>query len=309
MYNDSMNLFEDIQSFVRVVEAGSITQAAEQLGTVKSAISQRLSRLESRMGVQLIIRTTRSQKLTEAGHSYYRSCLNILDQVSLAEASVKQQNTALAGQIKIAVPLSFGLNHLNQAFRQFNAIHPDVMFQIDFNDRQVDLVNEGFDVGIRIARLRDSTLVAKKITHTQLVLCASPAYLDQHGVPKHPNDLKQGHIKLKYNQSPDVWKFADTQGGQCQVKVPNQMVCNNGEFMRDAAIDGQGLVMIPDFLCYKAIKAGQLLPLLCDFKTNDVLNAYAIYPSNRYVPMRVKKLINYLSEYFGDQPYWQVLSS
>lgn len=302
-----MNLFEDMQTFVRIVEAGSITLAAEQMSTVKSAVSQRLSRLETRMGVQLIIRTTRTQKLTDAGHSYYQSCLNILDQVSTAEASVKQQNKALAGSIKIAVPLSFGLNHLSQAFRQFNAIHPEVMFQIDFNDRQVDLVNEGFDVGIRIAQLKDSNLIAKKITHTQLILCASPAYLNQYGTPQHPNDLKQGHVKLKYKQSPDVWEFTDKTGGQCQVKVPNKMICNNGEFMRDVAIDGQGLVMIPDFLCYKAIKSGQLIPLLCDYKANQLLNAYAVYPPNRYVPMRVKKLVNYLSEYFGEKPYWQVL--
>jgi len=302
-----MNLLEDMQAFVRVVEAGSITQAAAQMDTVKSAISQRLSRLESRMGVQLIIRTTRSQKLTEAGHNYYQSCLNILDQVAIAEASLKQQNTALAGPIKIAVPLSFGLNHLNQAFRQFNRIHPEVMFQIDFNDRLVDLVNEGFDVGIRIAQLRDSNLVAKKITQTQLVLCASPSYLAEYGTPEHPNDLKNGHVKLKYSQSPDVWKFTDQAGAQCQVKVPNKMICNNGEFMCDAAIDGQGLLLIPDFLCYKAIKAGQLIPLLCAHKTNQVLNVYAVYPPNRYVPMRVKKLVNFLSAYFGDKPYWQVL--
>lgn len=304
-----MNLLEDMQAFVRIVEAGSLTQAAEQMDTVKSAVSQRLSRLESRMGVQLIIRTTRKQKLTDAGHSYYQSCLNILDQVSTAEASVKQQNTALAGSIKIAVPLSFGLNHLNQAFRKFNALHPEVVFQIDFNDRQVDLVNEGFDLGIRIAQLKDSNLVAKKVTHTQLILCASQAYLDKHGKPETPDDLKKGHVKLKYNQSPDVWKFTDKAGSQCQVKVPNKMICNNGEFMCDVAIDGQGLVMIPDFLCYKAIASGDLVPLLCNYKTNQVLNVYAIYPPNRYVPMRVKKLVNYLSEYFGDKPYWQVLTS
>ena len=162
-------------------------------------------------------------------------------------------------------------------------------------------------MGIRIAHLSDSNIIAKKITHTQLILCASPAYLKQHGTPNHPDDLQQGHVKLKYNQSPDVWSFVDSSGQQSQVKVPNKMICNNGEFMRDVAIDGQGLVMIPDFLCYKAIKAEQLVPLLCDYKTNQVLNTYAVYPPNRYVPLRVKKLVNYLSEYFGDTPYWQVL--
>ncbi len=301
-----MSLFEDMQCFVRIVEAGSITQAAEQMNTVKSAVSQRLSRLESRLGVQLLIRTTRTQKLTDTGLSYYQSCLNIMDQVLTAEASVKQQNTALAGPIKIAVPLSFGLNHLNRALREFNTIHPAVLFHIDFNDRQVDIVNEGFDLAIRIAHLNDSSLVAKKITQTQLILCASPAYLAKYGTPQHPKDLQQGHVKIHYSQSPDSWKFTDESGSQCQVKVPIELVCNNGDFMRDAAIDGQGLVMIPDFLSYKAIKRGQLVPLLSDYKTNNLLNAYAVYPQNRYVSMRVKKLVNYLTEYFGATPYWQI---
>ncbi len=301
-----MNHFEDMQVFVRIVEAGSITQAANQLNTVKSAVSHRLSRLETRLGLQLLTRTTRSQTLTDAGRTYYQACLRILDDVTELEAQLKQDNTALAGRIKLAAPLSFGLNHLNCAIRQFNELHPEVIFDIDFNDRQVDLVNEGFDLAIRIARLDDSNLVAKKITHTHIVLCASPAYLAKHGTPKHPIDLKNGHVRLKYSSSPDNWVFQVEHNKQLKVKVPDVLICNNGDFMRDAAIDGMGLMMVPDFVCYKAIKTGQLVPLLCDYRAGHVLNAYAIYPQNRHVSVRVSKLINYLSAYFGEQPYWQV---
>jgi DNA-binding transcriptional LysR family regulator len=303
-----MNLFEDMHAFVRVVEAGSITQAAEQMNTVKSAVSQRLNRLETRLGTQLLNRTTRTQSMTEAGRAYYLDCIRILDDVIEAEANAQQENQALAGRINLAAPLSFGLNHLSQAIRQFNEIHPEVLFNVDFNDRKVDLVNDGFDLAIRIAQLTDSTLVAKKITYSQLVLCASPAYLEKHGTPKHPNDLLSGHHKLKYSSSPDVWQFK--QGNKSiKVKVPNVMSSNNGDFLNEAAIADKGLIMSPDFISYKAIKAGQLVPVLCPFMGHQLINAYAVYPQNRHLPVRVIKLIGYLSAYFGDKPYWHVLES
>ncbi|VAW45236.1 Transcriptional regulator, LysR family [hydrothermal vent metagenome] len=301
-----MNLFEDMQAFVRVVEAGSITQAAEQLNTVKSAVSQRLNRLETRLGIQLLSRTTRTQKLTEAGRAYYQDSIRILDDVNEAEANVQQENQALAGRINLAAPLSFGLNHLSQAIRQFSDIHPEVVFNVDFNDRKVDLVNDGFDLAIRIARLSDSTLVAKKISHIQIVLCASPEYLVKHGAPEHPNDLLSGHHKLKYSSSPDIWQFKDG-NKSIKIKIPSVLNSNNGDFLHEAAIDGKGLIMSPDFICYKAIKTGQLIPVLCPFISDNLINAYAVYPQNRYLPVRVKKLIGFLSAYFGDTPYWKVL--
>ncbi|TDR16858.1 LysR family transcriptional regulator [Marinicella litoralis] len=301
-----MNLFEDMQAFVRVVEAGSITQAAEQMNTVKSAVSQRLNRLESRLGIQLLSRTTRTQKLTEAGKSYYKDCTRILDDVIEAEAHVQQDNQALAGRINLAAPLSFGLTHLSQAIRQFNELHPDVVFNVDFNDRKVDLINDGFDLAIRIAHLTDSNLVARKLTYSQIVLCASPQYLAKHGMPEHPNDLLSGHHKLKYSSSPDVWQFKEGKK-TLKINVPSIMNSNNGGFLYEAAIEGKGLIMSPDFICYKAIKTGQLVPLLCPYIDNNLINAYAVYPQNRHLPVRVKKLIGYLSEYFGDTPYWQVL--
>lgn len=293
-------------AFVRVVEAGSITQAAEQLNTVKSAISQRLSRLEAHLGSQLIKRTTRSQTLTDSGRLYYQSCVRILDEISEAEARIKDQDQALAGRIKLAVPLSFGLNHLTEPLRQFNQQHPDVVLDLDFNDRQVDLVNEGFDLAIRIARLPDSTLMAKPISYTQLVLCASPSYLAQHGTPKHPDDLKEGHRKLKYVSAADVWQFKSAGSQSIKIKVPNVMTCNNGDFMRDAAIDGMGLVLIPDFVSFQAINNGQLVCLLQDYWLENTLNIYAVYPQNRHLTHRVKCLIEFLNDHFGDSPCWNL---
>ncbi|MFC3195717.1 LysR family transcriptional regulator [Marinicella sediminis] len=301
-----MSTLEDMQAFVRVVEAGSITKAAEQLNTVKSAVSQRLNRLESRLGIQLMNRTTRTQHLTDAGQQYYQDSLRIIEEVSDAEARVQQTNRALAGPIHLAAPLSFGLNHLSRPLRQFNEIHPNVEFHIDFNDRQVDLVNEGFDLAIRIARLADSTLMAKKITHTRLVLCASPDYLKVYGTPQQPEDLSEGHHKLKYVSSPDIWTFMNDENKKVKVRLPNALTCNNGDFMRDAAIDGKGLVMIPDFVCYKAIKTGQLIPLLCTYQFDNILDTYAVYPQNRHLSLRVKKLINFLQASFGASPYWEV---
>ncbi len=302
-----MNLLEDMHVFARIVEAGSITKAAEQLDMVKSAVSQRLNRLEKHLGTVLIQRTTRSQSLTAVGQKYYQDCLRIFEEINEMEAGVMQEKQALAGKIRLAAPYSFGLKHLSQAIRKFNEAHPEVLFDIDFNDRFVDLVNEGFDLGIRIAQLSDSNLMARKISHSRLVLCASPNYLKKYGEPKQAEELTAPHHKIKYNTDTDVWEFKDNQGLITKVKVPTILVCNNGEFMADAAIDGCGLAAIPDFICYQAIASGALKPLLIDYQLNQPINIYAVYPHNKFLPFRVRKLIDYLVEYFGQQPYWQIV--
>ncbi len=301
-----MNQFEDMQTFVRIVEAGSITKAAEQLNTVKSAISRRLNQLEKRLGVTLLTRTTRTQTLTELGKSYYQQCLRIIEDVAEVESHIHDEHCALAGRIKIAAPLSFGLSHLSPALLQFKEIHPQVIFDVDFNDRQVDLIEEGFDLAIRIARLKDSSLIAKKITSIKLVLCASPGYLKQYGEPKTPQELKNGHVKLQYSSSPESWSFRDDEGKYVHISIPSAMTANNGDFLCSAAIDGQGLIMSPDFVCYKPIKTGQLKTLLCDNIGDNEINAYAVYPKNRHLSRRVRQLINYLSQYYGETPYWRI---
>jgi len=299
-----MNQFEDMQTFIRIVEAGSITRAAEQLNTVKSAVSRRLTELEKRLKVSLLTRTTRTQTLTENGLSYYQQCIRIIDDVAEVESSIRDENCALAGSIKLAVPLSFGLEHLGKALQQFNEIHPDIRFDIDFNDRKIDLIEEGFDLAIRISNLADSSLMARKLTSMKLVLCASPSYLQKYGMPTTPADLLKGHHRLKYASEPEQWKFVSNTGEKSTIKVPTAMTANNGNFLKQAAIKGAGLILTPDFICYKAIRLGQLIPILTDYFSPPAVPAYAIYPRNRHLSQRVRSLIDFLSQYFGKKPYW-----
>lgn len=301
-----MNQFEEMQNFIRVVEAGSITKAAEQTGTVKSAVSRRLTELERRLGISLITRTTRNQSLTELGHSYYQRCLQIIDDVAELESTIKDEQCALTGKIKIAAPLSFGLSHLAPALSQFNTLHPDIHFDIDFNDRKVDIIEEGFDLAFRITKLDNSNLIARKITSIRLLLVASPGYLKRFGTPNYPKDLVNGHVKLKYKDSPEAMEFA-VDGKLISIRVPNVLNSNNGDFLCQAAIDGKGLVMTPDFICYKYVKVGQLVPVLSEFMPEIEIGAYAVYPQTRHLSKKVRSLVDYLSQYFGNKPYWQVL--
>jgi DNA-binding transcriptional LysR family regulator len=301
-----MSQLEDMQTFVRIVEAGSITKAADQLDTVKSAISKRLSELEKRLGVTLLTRTTRTQALTETGRTYYQQCVRIIDQVTEVESGLRQENCALTGRIKIAGPLSFGLAHLAPALRRFTEINPEVEFEIDFNDRRVDLVEAGFDLAVRIGSLTDSSLMARQLTKGKTMLCASPGYLASHGRPLTARDLETGHVRLKYTLSPEKWLLLDESGNKVSPKIASVLSANNGDFLLEEAINGRGLVFSPDFLCYKAIRLGLLVPILADQLVDNDIGVYAVYPQTRHLPNRVRSLIDYLVVYYGATPYWQL---
>ncbi|MDF1589642.1 MAG: LysR family transcriptional regulator [Gammaproteobacteria bacterium] len=294
-----INPLDEMQTFIRIVEAGSITQAAEQLNTVKSAISRRLSLLEHRLGVTLLVRTTRKQTLTDAGQQYYQQCIRIIDDINDVESSLRTNDVAFSGRIKIAAPLSFGLAKLCPIFKQFNELHPDIEFDINFNDRQVNLIEEGYDLAIRIAQLDDSNLIARRLTSIRLMLCASPDYLQQHSPLITPDDLNHGHKKLHYQTANEHWRFDDKKGNSYNIKLPGVMTANNGDFLCQAAIEGYGLVYLPDFICQSAIESGQLQAVLTDYTQDHVINCYAVYPQTRYLSPRVAHLINFLSRYFN----------
>tara|TARA_R110002050_G_scaffold269917_2_gene412714 strand:- start:259886 stop:260779 length:894 start_codon:yes stop_codon:yes gene_type:complete len=293
-----MNQIEEMQAFIRVVEAGSITKAAEQMNTVKSAVSRRLSELESRLGISLLKRTTRSQVLTDSGELFYKQCIRIIDDINEVEASIGNENTALSGRIKIAAPLSFGIAKLCPVLKQFHDLYPDIVFDIDFNDRQVDLIEEGFDLAIRIAHLTDSSLIARRLTTVKLIHCASPDYLLKHGTPMTPTDLLKGHLKLHYHSEPDNWHFKDEQGKQYSINLPKSMTVNNGDFACQAAISGWGITLLPDFICSPALQDGSLVPILENYINTNEVGAYAVYPQTRHLSQRVSSLITYLSEHF-----------
>jgi len=301
-----MNQFEDMITFVRIVEAGSITKAAEQMDTVKSAISRRLTELEKRLGVELLTRTTRAQSLTDSGRSYYQQCLRLIDNLAEMESSVSSERGSLKGRIKITIPLSFGLAHLGAALIKFNEQHPDIFLDIDFNDRKYDLVEEDFDLAIRIASLDDSSLIARQLTHTRLILCASAAYIKKYGKPKTPQDLANGHVCVLYKDQLANWAFKGINEKKITLKIPSVLNANNAEFLTRAAIKGMGLMYMPDFICHQYIKNGQLQPLLADYLEDNIIDVYAIYPKTKYLSKRVRTLIDFLVQYFAGEPYWKI---
>jgi len=298
-----MGQLEDMNLFIHVVDAGGISRAADQMSLAKSAVSRRLVDLETRLGVRLLNRTTRTSSLTEAGRNYYERAIKIVDDVAELNTLTEDSNIALEGTINLAAPLSFGLCHLSTALDYFIKQHPELTININFSDRQVDLVEEGMDLAFRIAELKDSSLIARKMFSIKHVLCASPDYLKKQGTPKTPSDLKL-HQLLHYNVSgSSTWKLTDKQGEQHLVNVTAHMIANNGDFLKDMAVAGHGIVMSPTFISWKAMSIGELVPILSDYDPPQ-LNAYAVYPQTRYLSHRTRVLIDFLVERFGDNPYW-----
>ncbi len=298
-----MGQFEDMDAFVRIVDAGGIGRAAKQLGVAKSAVSRRLVELEKRLGVQLINRTTRQSSLTEAGRSYYQRGLQILDDVTELNATTSNTQALLQGVLRVSVPVSFGLQHLTPAVTEFADMHPKLIVHLDFTDRLVDLVEDGFDLAIRITALKDSTLVARKLAPVRIILCASRDYLARYGWPESPQDLKT-HVGLHYSFAPrSSWTFTGPDGQETSIALPVRMAANNGEFLRDAAIAGHGLALQPTFIVWKQIEKGELVPVMTDY-TVPSINAYAVYPQTRHLSQRVRALIDFLTDRFSGAPYW-----
>ena len=299
-----MNRLLEMEVFIKVVDSGSISAAAERMDVVKSAVSKRLNDLESRLGVVLLNRTTRRMSLTDAGREFYVRSQEILNSVEDAESSLSDIQENLSGRIRLAVPLSFGLEHIGPALHDFMQQHPDLMIDVDFNDGQVDLVDEGFDLGIRIAKLSDSSLVARPLTSIRRVVCASPGYWVEHGRPETPEQLKN-HIGLRYSLTKNrSWPFIRPDGTRGSVIVPTRSSANNGLFLSQAAANGAGVVCMPVFIVYQLIESGALEPVLLDYQWAD-LKAWAVYPDARYLPHRVRALIDFLKARFGEKPYWE----
>jgi len=299
-----MDRFENMNAFVRVVEAGSISAAADRMDVAKSVVSRRLKELEEHLGVELFHRTTRQMNLTDSGHAFYQQSVRILADVLEAEHATSQFHGTLKGRLKVAAPLSFGLMHLGIAISAFLQTHPDIEFDLDFNDRQVDLLAEGFDLAIRIANLPDSSLIARRLAPIQAVMCASPAYLERMGTPQAPEELIQ-HRCLVYNliSHSDNWNVYDTTGELIKTRIIPYLKASNGEFLRDAAVDGLGIVLLPTFIVYREIERGALIPVLTGYHYAQ-LAAYAIYPQTRHLSQRVRAFVDFLSQRFEGTPYW-----
>lgn len=299
-----MDRFADMQLYVSVVETGSISAAAERLNIAKSAVSRRLAELEARLGVSLIHRTTRRLNLTDSGRAYYDRCIVILADLDEAESAVSQAHQALKGRLRVALPHSFGLLHLAPLIQDFMIQHPEVRFELDFNDRQIDLIQEGFDLAIRIATLADSSLIARRLAPIRHAVCASPDYLARHGNPATAADLSH-HVCLAYSNlaDPGLWSYRGPDGQPGQVQVPVRLAASSGDFLIRAAIAGEGLIMHPTFYLDEALRTGKLVKVLTDH-TWPELSAYAVYPPTRHLSTRVRAFIDFVAERLAGEPYW-----
>ncbi|MGR8949631.1 MAG: LysR family transcriptional regulator [Gammaproteobacteria bacterium] len=298
-----MDRFEEMRNFVRIVDAGSITRAADTTHIAKSAISRRLAELEDRLNVQLINRTTRRMTLTDAGRRFYDECQRLLGDLEEVEGQLNEAETSLTGRIRLAAPSAFGLAHLTPAITEFAKLHPGLKFEIDFNDRHIDLIEEGFDLALRISKLADSRMMARRLAPVGGLVLASPSYWDKHGRPKKPEDL-QKHPCIEYSyRGYSGWRYESPRGKTGSVRINEVMSANHANFIRDAAIAGLGIVLQPTFICNEAIEQGLLEPVLTQYRWID-LELFAIYPNTRHLPNRIRVFIDYLVGLWGDDPYW-----
>ncbi len=299
-----MDRLDSLESFVAVVEVGQFSAAAERLGVGKSVVSRRVSELEEHLGARLLQRTTRKLSLTDAGRAFYPRALQLLEDLAEAEQSVSSGQQALSGRIRIATPLTFGLLHLKPVLNEFMQEHPGVLLDLDMDDGQVDLIREGVDLALRIGRLESSSMIALPLAPVRSVIVASPDYLAAHGTPERPEDLLQ-HQGLCYTNQPDPqrWRLTDAEGKAHNIHINARLLVNNGDMILEAALAGLGICMTPTFIAYEAIMEGRLKAILTDCELPSA-TAYAVYPTRRFVPARVRALVDFLKQRFGDNPYW-----
>lgn len=293
-----MDRFLEMQTFNAVVDAGSFVKAADALAISKAAVSRYVVDMETRLGVRLLHRTTRRLSLTDEGQIFYVRSKELLAELAEAEDEITARSDAASGLIRINAPFTFGVLHLAPLWGAFRAQHPKLTLDVTLADRQVDLVEEGYDVAIRIANLENSTLVSKKLASTRMVLCGSPQYLKQHGTPKHPSELaKHTVISYSYWSTKDEWHFQGP-AGPVSVKTYPCIHTNNGDTCRAAALASQGLILQPSFLVGEDLAAGTLIELMPEFRSIE-LGIYAVYPTRKHVSPKVRALLDFLTKHFS----------
>lgn len=299
-----MENLTDIAVFVRVVDNGSFTKTAEQLGFSRAVISKYVKRLEERLGARLLNRTTRRLSLTEAGATLYEGSYRALSQIDEAEQEIGQLQTKPRGVLKVSVPMSFGILHISPALPDFLARHPDLTVDMKMDDRFVDVVEEGFDLAIRITRLKDSTLVARNLAPSRFVLCAAESYLKRHGIPQTPEELREHNCTIyTYSRSPHMWRFSAPDGRDIAVPVRGNLRHNSGLAEREAVLNGLGIMLSPTFYVGDLIREGRLQTVLTDYHIAET-SVYAVYPERRYLSPKVRAFIDFFLQRFGPQPYW-----
>lgn len=293
---------DDINAFLvfaRVVEEGSFTAAAERLGESKSAVSKQIGRLEDSLGTRLLNRTTRRMSLTEAGAIFYDRVRRVVEEVEEARVAVSQLQATPRGTLRVSAPVSFGISHIAPVLPGFVTRYPDLHVDMALTDHQVDLVEEGIDVAVRIGALTDTSLIARRIRDYDRLVLASPDYWRQHGMPKHPSELSEHNcLTYAYFASGRTWRMNDPAGGEISVRVGGSINANNGEVLLRAAEAGIGIIQSPSFICDEAIAAGRLVPALQEFGFEPV-GLHAVFPHARNLSTKVRVFVDFLVETFN----------
>jgi DNA-binding transcriptional LysR family regulator len=296
-------LLVDLILFITIVEQKSFTSAAEHFGMTKSVVSKHITRLEKSLGVQLLRRSTRKLSLTEAGQALYERCAHIKADLEEAEQAALNTHVKPSGTLRISSTFGFGHLHLVPAIAEFMRLYPEIKVELFLGGHYEDLIENGLDVGIRIGKLPDSNLIARKLTIRHMRACASPDYINRQGQPTSPEDLYQ-HNCLLYLNSPtgDEWHFHSSKE-KIKIKINSNFASNSSQSLEAAAVAGIGIVLLPGYMMTKHIKQGKLISLLDDYCPANI-EIHAVYPATRHLAAKVRIFIDFLAERFQSTGYW-----
>ena len=301
-----LDRFIGFKVFGRVAALGSLSAAAREIGASPTMVNKHIGAIEDRLGVKLLYRTTRKVMLTEAGRRYLDSIERILADLAEADATATAERLEVTGTLRLSAPVSFGVRELMPSLSDFFRLHPGLRIDIGLNDRMVDLVEEGWDMALRIGSVRDQTMTARKLAPCSMILAASPEYLIKHGTPRTSADLTW-HNCLAYTLAqtplPDRWMFG--KDGQTAVAVRGNLRASNGDALVAAAVLGQGLIYQPSFLVHKEVEVGRLTPIELEVAMLELPGIFAVYPANRKPPAKVRAVVNFLIERFKGTPPWE----
>jgi DNA-binding transcriptional LysR family regulator len=295
-----MDTLTRMRAFIDVVEAEGFSAAARKIGRSKALLSKYVRELEDELGALLLNRTTRQFSLTEAGHTYYQRASEILREVESLQETVRESSSDIRGRIKISASRSFADADIGQCLIDFCAEQPDIILDVRLDDRFVDLVEEGFDLAIRITRMQDSSLIAKRLAPFRVIACGTRELIERVGKPERPEQLSSlPCIVDTNNRSRNTWQFQKENGPSISVQLSGPMEINSPLATRRAALAGLGFALLPDFIAQPDIESGRLVAVLEEFVMHDA-GIYAVYPHRRYLPAKVRVLVDYLTKWFKD---------
>lgn len=287
--------WEGVSEFVAVAESASFTSAARKLTTSVAQVSRRVSALEQRLAIKLLNRTTRKVTLTEAGQVYFEQCRHLVEGLEHAELAITQMQSSPKGLVKVTAPATYGERHLAPLLNEFIQLYPQINLDLILTNQKLDLIDVGIDVAIRLGRLEDSRLMAKRLASRQLYVCASRDYLDAYGEPHTLSELQNHQCLIG---SVEHWRFKQ-EGKEKSIKISGRLKCNSGYALYDAALKGLGLVQLPGYYVETELASGQLIEVLANYR-DDQEGIWAVYPENRNLSPKVRLLVDYLAERLGD---------